>query len=354
MGVLDSAISAFTGSNDAATKAQQTDPLAKALVTEQAKTTAANAVAADTITKNLTQRAAIMATPPAPHPKLPTMADLPKPPEIERSDPSKVFGQFVPLLASLGSALTKNGSVMALNAGTAAMEASKANDEQRYNDSRKIWQDSTAWTLAQNQKEMDGYRAVVEDNKLTAQEKMAQLEALAAQNQDALQLAAIRAGNTNGIMQLIEMRQKTANEIRDIYEKSLEADVKRATLAETARHNRADEGNAAARLAKEKDPTMAGVVGKIMAKKAAGLPVTPQEESAVAMYKDVNASTNPLAALMGGGTTAAAAGGAVTGKPQAAGSSRGNPVPVQTPAEAAALGKGAWVRTPDGSIRQVK
>ena len=106
-----------------------------------------------------------------------------------------MLGQFLPVLAMLGGALSKNGAIASLKAAGAAMTAARTHDQEAvdkaHNDFTSAMEDlKTQWEMRQNayQDARDNFA----DDRAT---QMAKFTVLSAQSGDELGLEALRSGN---------------------------------------------------------------------------------------------------------------------------------------------------------------
>lgn len=172
----------------------------------------------------LGQIAADRATAPA----APTLQDIPDAPKPKpATNPLQVFGQVMPMMAVLGSALTRGGALSAMKTATAAMTAVKARDAEEVKAAHDRWKDELNRVAAQNDLEMSRYRTVMDNRKLTMDERLAELRAIAAENQDTLALAAFDRGDFDMFTKLIALRDGANKQVFDIISDVNDADEKR-------------------------------------------------------------------------------------------------------------------------------
>lgn len=147
-----------------------------------------------------------------PRPTPPTLQEIGPAPEAQETDPMRVFGQTLPLLAMLGGLFVKNNATAALNAGATAIEAARNNDEQAYARARQEWTDSIEAITANNATRLQQYQAILTDRNLDMDERMARLQALAAAEQNALRLSQLASGQVAELTQGVELEMR-ANEM---------------------------------------------------------------------------------------------------------------------------------------------
>lgn len=208
----------------------KTDPDMAKLETATAEANAARDKAGQVHDANSAKIAAITGQPIPATPAAPTLGAMPKPPEQKLGDPLRVFGQFLPVLATLGSALGRNGAVNSLKAATAAINAAKANDREGLELAHQKWMDETKQVIEQNGQEIQKYQFALADKQATMQDRLAQLSMIAAQNQDSISGALIKQGNVDGLASLIQTKQAALKPVIEAYRIVEEADLKRKGL----------------------------------------------------------------------------------------------------------------------------
>lgn len=142
----------------------------------------------------------------------PTLDEVPKAPTQAPTDPLRVFGQVLPVLAMLGGAFVRNNATAALRAGAAAMQAARDNDEQALETAHQQWTDSLQAITTNNATRLQQYQAILDDTQLTMDERMARLQALAASEQNALRLQQLASGQVSELTEGVMMELR-ANEI---------------------------------------------------------------------------------------------------------------------------------------------
>ncbi len=176
-----------------------------AMSAAQRKLHAATDAASSIISRNADEIGQI-GNQPVTHPDVPTLENVPAPPD-EKPDPRKtmrVFGETLPVLAMLGGLFMHRDATAALNAGAAAIEAARNQDHEALQAAHQQWEDSVASINQRNQTRLQQYQAVLSDTKLTMDERQARLQALAAEDQNALQLQQLAQGDISGIAQGVQ------------------------------------------------------------------------------------------------------------------------------------------------------
>lgn len=294
----------------------------------------------------------------------PRLAPLPPPPTIEEiakkrgvkpedfDNPMRVFGQAMPVLAALaGGLIAKNGTV-AIQAATAAMAAVKAGDKEAYERAHKEWLESTKATVDGNAQLASEYRMALEDRKDSMAERLAKVQALAAQNQDTIAMAAIRGGYIQQLSKLVEMRDAAGKPIQQLVELSMEDQRHREEMQLRAAAQAAEMYYKVHPPLTSQDEVKAALAKKVMD----GGVLTPQEESAKKMLMDF-AEHNTMPWGMGAPGAGGAAPGATTTPAAPAstatpadGKTQATPVRPKTREEAMALPSGTWFVSPTGAV----
>jgi hypothetical protein len=172
----------------------------------------ANQGAITGIEQNMQRRDALMGQP-IPHPGPPQLHGMPQAPDTRIKNPLQVFQSGASILGLLGSMFTRRPLVTAMNAASAAIKGYAEGDKDAAERAHKSWKDSLEQAVAQNQAEMDQYNVLLQDSKLSMDERAAQLQAIAAQNNDQNMLAALRSGEPQMAFEILDGRQKAAQSL---------------------------------------------------------------------------------------------------------------------------------------------
>lgn len=173
---------------------------------------AANQGAVTGIQQNMQKRDALMSQP-IPHPAVPQLHGMPQAPDTTMKNPLQVFQSGATILGLLGSMFTRKPLVTAMNAASAAIKGYAEGDKDAAERAHKSWKDSLEQAVQQNQTEMDQYNLLLQDSKLSIDDRAAQLQALAASNNDENMLAALRSGEPQMAFQILDGRQKAAQSL---------------------------------------------------------------------------------------------------------------------------------------------
>lgn len=357
--------------------AMSQDPLA-ALATQAAQEDmAARAEAARGVEANMAEKAAVMAEPDPPRPAVPRLTPLPEAPEPVKRDPLRVFGQFLPMVAALGALATKQPAVNALNAATAMVNAAKNNDKEETERQRTAWLDNLRLTIQGNNQMLGEYKLALEDRNASMQEKLAKVQAIAAQNQDLLTLSTLRGGNLESLSKLQQLRMKGVEQLTDVALTLERQDFEQKKFEQQQILGWAE---LEIRRRQTENVSMGDSIGPVLLKirnagpaAAEGLDkvLTPGEIAALKTYMDINAgrtfanqpgqpqAAGGLAAL-GGLTPPAPPSAAATAQAAGAGRSGAAPTPVTAPPSGNLTAApqnagdrvvGQWYGTPRGPAR---
>lgn len=202
---------------------------------------AANAPAIQAVEQNAGLRKAIMSQPIA-RPVAPQLMGMPQAPDTRMKNPLNVFQNVGTVLAMMGSLFTRRPMVTAMNAASAAIKGYAEGDKDAAERAHQNWKDNLQAAIAQNDAEMQQYNLLLENTKMDYQERDAQLQAIAASNNDETMLAALRSGAPEMAFKIMDARQKSAESLTQLLVQAQQHDeqmaMEREKLAETERfHN---------------------------------------------------------------------------------------------------------------------
>lgn len=317
------------------------DPTAAALTDAAQKDQEAKAAAAAAIQANMEKIRALQAQETA-RPAVPKSIPLPEAPVPEKKDPMRVFGQLIPMIAALGALTTREPAVNALNAATAMVNAAKKNDKEEEATQRQTWIDNLNLAVKNNEQLLGEYNLAINDYKMSLTEKMAKVQALAAENQDQLTLATLKGGNLQSAVNLWNLQRAATGQL---------ADIAMGLNAQAAAEQRQKEASAVqwAQLEIERrragNISMGDSIGPILQKIASAKPeqmtnglssvLTAPEIAALGTYMNINAG-RPLENNPGIGSGGAAVGGLGDLMRQGAGGPVTTPPPAAPPPAPAA------------------
>lgn len=137
----------------------------------------------------------------------PTLKDLPRPIDQKDyiKDPTRVMQQFLPMLAVLGSAFTRNSATTAMRSAAEAMNAAKQNDKDSFDRAHETWKDSMQKALDEWKMESERYRDALENTKLSASERQQKLQVAAALSNSRYMRESARTGNFDAIWKALQM-----------------------------------------------------------------------------------------------------------------------------------------------------
>lgn len=303
------------------------------------------------------QMAQVRAEPDPARPTIPRLKPLPAMPTIEEiakergvkpedfNNPMRVFGQFMPVLISLGALAFQKNGIMAMNAATAAMNAVKAGDKEAYETAHKEWLSGTKLTVDENNQLLSEYNLILNDRNASMAEKQARLAGLAAEKQDVLGQVALRSGMIEQLVKLNEARGIAAGRIGDMVELTVRDQLGRDELALRERIAQWEQYRALNPAITSTDERIAQLAG-IMANATPERPVTAAQMNALNLLLDMKdkerkggaASAEDLAtlvAVMAGTGVAPPTAAAAPGKN---GAQAAAPPPAAAPAAAPAAG----------------
>lgn len=168
-----------------------------------------------------------------PRPKPPTLQDLPDSPQKDDyiKDPQRVLGQTLPLIAILGSLGTRNGAVNAMRSASAAMNAARANDKDAFAQAHQEWKDNMDQIIATNDQERQRYLDIMEDRKMSLQEKLSELQVQTAVDGNSQMQALVANGQLGELYKFIQMRDANVYRAAQVYDMSQRRDIDRDRLA---------------------------------------------------------------------------------------------------------------------------
>lgn len=149
-------------------------------------------------------------------PEAPKAPDLPNAPTMAATDPMRVFGQFMPVMAMLGGALIKGHAIGALQAAVSAGKAAKENDAAALEAAHKQWQDRVNQVLQEYQLQRSGYDDALKTLETNKDLGMAKVQALAAASNDFRTLADLAGGRLDRIYQKRQAIDSAAQQIEQV------------------------------------------------------------------------------------------------------------------------------------------
>lgn len=311
----------------AAKQANAQDPMTAAALQANDQDQAAREASAAKIDANMEQIKALQAQPDGARPAVPRLHDLAPAPVPEHKDPLRVFGQFLPVIAALGALTTRTPAINALNAATAMINAGKANDKLEEEKQRQAWIDNTHMAVENNTQLLNQYKLELDDHNATVTEKMAKVNAIAAQNRDYVTLAALRGGNLDSLAKFITLQTTATGQLATLTSQLQNQQLERDRLQNQELYQQAELEISRRRA---NNVSMGDSIGPILLKiqqvgqagpdgkpKSLDQVLSPGEVQALKLYMDINRQA-PYSNTPGEGGATGGGLGALTAGPAAA------------------------------------
>jgi hypothetical protein len=148
---------------------------------------------------------------------LPRLQETPLPPREELDEPANVFKNAAPVMAIFAGLLSRRPLIASMNAMGAAMKGYHEGDVEKYNRHRQIWEDTTKQAIEHNKNELEQYHAVLDNAKLSNEEKLSQINAYAHVNQNEHLMAAGAGNNLAKAVEIIKTLDSTHKTMVDSY-----------------------------------------------------------------------------------------------------------------------------------------
>lgn len=330
MSLLSQVVGANSDLNNAA--AQSASPFVSAYDAEMKKTEDAKAEQARLLAEKQKEADLIMAEPIPERPPAPVAAEVAPKPVAPEQSPMKTMAQMLPILAALGSAKTQTGAIAALNASTAALNAMEASDDKALAAAHQDWTDSMKTTLENNKIQAENYTAILEDRKMSWNDKMAKMTALATQYGDKLAMAALQAGNPGAIVERQKLLTTAAEPLQEMMKEAERNQIQREELSLRRQQVEGSIEHDRAQLASQKW-TVNGAAGQVAKKILEGAPLNDRDIIVWSAWKESNAPGGGAGGFMAG-MPAAAAGAPKDYAADVRGLVEGQPAPAAPPAPA--------------------
>lgn len=286
----------------------------------------------------------------------PTLRDLPTPPDPKDTlkDPQRALGQFLPALAVLGSLGTRRAATTAFKSAAAAMKAQKENDKELFQDKHQEWKDNMESALDSWNAERDRYLDIINNKKMSMEERLSELRVQAAVDDNKRLMAAATVGNVDMIYKNLQAGDMAAYHLATVMNQTNRNETARAAAEEKERADKAHEDiqrmEAGYKAASANKLTLSQWVAQQMALKGgAGANWTDAQEQLLARAEsdlqrlNLGGDTPPPAAP-GGKPAAPAAAPPVAGGP----GSKASPLPLPPNPKPSDLKKGAYYKTARG------
>jgi len=169
-----------------------------------------------------------------PHTPVPETEKLPDaPPTQKPTDTLRVFGQVLPVLAMFGGLFVRNNSAAALQAGAAAMNAARTNDQTALEQAHQQWMDHLNAIRARNQDVLQRWNAIADNEHMSREDKLAEFNAIAAEIQSTVLQQQVAAGELGPLMQSGEMYQNAHNQLVTEMQAQERINMQREAMAAT-------------------------------------------------------------------------------------------------------------------------
>lgn len=193
-------------------------------------------------------------------PPAPNMATMPAPPQRQAEDPAGVFQNAGVILALMGSALTKAPMTTAFKVGAAAIQGQHAGDMQANQSNQAAWQQNLNAALRQNGQELAKYKAAIEKNKGDMNKLMTELKVIAADNKDAVAMAALRSNSLGNFVKVQNARDAAQRKLETIANRGAGAKAKAANAVADIDEVGAEIDDLISQV--KSDPSLVGAKGK--------------------------------------------------------------------------------------------
>jgi hypothetical protein len=159
------------------------------------------------------RRHALMSELERPLPKHPQLREAPPAPQVDtESAQSWIMASM--LIGALAGAFTRNHVTNALGAMQGALDGYAAGNQQKFNNDMKVWQTENQRAIEANENALTSYREIMEDRKLTIEQKSIELQIAAQQHKDEAMATAARAKNELTIAQLYDKQAQAQEKLK--------------------------------------------------------------------------------------------------------------------------------------------
>jgi hypothetical protein len=148
-----------------------------------------------------------------PLPQPPQPQQLPAAPKRNEPGADESWLMVAGVLGAIAGGLTRNHTTNALAAMTGAMEGYNEGSRQKFDQNVKIWDAETKRILETNQQANEQYKQILESRKLAFQQKMEELQLVAAKYDDRATMQLAQQGNAQKIGDMIEKRMQLAGQM---------------------------------------------------------------------------------------------------------------------------------------------
>ena len=142
--------------------------------------------------------------------------ELPEENQPQRRDPTTALGQFLPLLAVFGGAVSKKYSVAALQAAAGAMNGVKENDQKAIDDNHQKWLDSMKRLEEMHSAEQEAFDRGIKLKDSNREGLMSQLSLVAALDNNILMKQHLTQGDVDGAVKIWESKNAAGKQVFEI------------------------------------------------------------------------------------------------------------------------------------------
>lgn len=154
-----------------------------------------------------------VANEPVERPKLPKLKDMPAPPSTQLKDPTQALGSVMGLFAVLASMASRRPLVAGMKAMTGIIKGNWQGQKDVQDYEIKRWKAGLEEARAQNQKELDEYNAALSNTKISMDEKLARLHALAIKHEDTAAAYQLENKGIEGFTSFLTDRAKISEQL---------------------------------------------------------------------------------------------------------------------------------------------
>jgi hypothetical protein len=153
---------------------------------------------------------------PIPAAREPRLYNVQPPPQQKFLDPMQAFANPLVILTLLGSLATRGKGLTAMKAATEAINGFHKGDAEAMGQNLENWKNATDAVIKQNNIELSRYDAALNTTRHNVGERAAKLEAIAASTGDEAKLAALRQGNIDGFIDLVEKQRQQKEKMEEL------------------------------------------------------------------------------------------------------------------------------------------
>lgn len=141
-------------------------------------------------------------------------------------DPTRVLGQFLPMIAAIGGAFTRAGATGSLNAAAAAMNAARSHDDDALKRAHEQFQDRITEVMQKSSILHDEMTTALESSKGNWEAYLASMQVLAAKYDLPAAKLALERGNVQDLLNMRESLFKAASTIQEMNIRQADLEVK--------------------------------------------------------------------------------------------------------------------------------